>query len=373
MSRIQTNATALNAHRNLTKTNAALQRSIQKLSSGFRINRASDDAAGLAIANKLRSDVRAYSQTARNGAQAAALLNIADGALDSISSILDRMKELATQAASDNVSNSQRTTLDAEFDELRSEITRIVATTQYQGSVLLNGSFGSTIGGTANSTVGGIQAVNVSGASAGTYTFANTVAGTVALDNGSGVVQTLTGVADQTAATLNFSALNISVQVDSAFRNGTGGNSTLDGLDVTVVAGSGQFLVSASGSYNLNDLVTVSALDAQVTTLGIDGANGDLTSLTNAQTTLTNIDGAIDTVATRIGDLGAAESRIEVAIGNTTTAIENIAAAESVIRDADLAFEMVEFTKNQILQQAGTAMLAQANAAPQSILSLLNG
>ena len=275
MSRIQTNTAAYGAYRNLTMTGQKLEKSIEKLSSGFRINRAADDAAGAAIANDLRATGRSLQAAQRNASQANSVLQIADGAVQTIATILDRMKELATAAASDSSGTTGRANLDAEYQQLVLEIDRIAATTTYQGSALLDGSY------------------------------------------------------------------------------------------------SGTFLVSSSGDYAGNDSITVdgSALDMSSATL--TGGTGDLTSLGNAQTELGAVDTAITAVGTAIGIIGAGQSRIEYATNNVASTFENVQSAESVIRDTDMAYEMTQFTKYQILQQAGTAMPAQANQAPQSILKLL--
>ncbi len=377
MARIQTNVAALNAHRNLTATNMSLSKSIQKLSSGFRINKAADDAAGLAIANKLRSDARAMSQASRNATQAAALLQIEDGALNTISGILDRMKELASQAASDNVSSTQRTTLHSEFNDLRSEITRIVDTTNYQGTLLLDGNFGATINTGAGTldAVATISNTAISGTPADTYNFQVLADGVLTVNNGTATGDVSTTVAVAASSTVTISQWGITFTTDSAFDNTTGGDlGTAKTLVVDAGTG-GSFLVGASGKGSTaydSDYVTTSNINMSVSTLGI--STSDLqTSRTTAQTALANVDTAISAVATAIGSLGTAQNRMEFATQNILSMIENISAADSVIRDADLAYEMVGFTKNQILQQAGTAMLAQANAAPQGILALLAG
>lgn len=278
MSRINTNTAAYGAYRNLTVTGMNLEKSIQKLSSGFRINRAADDAAGAAIANDLRATGRSLQAAQRNASQANSVLQIADGAVNTIATILDRMKELATSAASDSSGATGRANLDAEYQQLVLEIDRITATTKYQGSALLDGTY------------------------------------------------------------------------------------------------AGTFLVSSSGAYAGNDTVAISGatLKTDSTTL-LGAAAGNLTSLAGAQGELTKIDVAIGKVGTAIGVIGSAESRIEYASNNVASTFQNVQAAESVIRDTDMAFEMTQFTKYQILQQAGTAMLAQANQAPQSVLKLLQG
>jgi flagellin len=369
--RIQTNAMALNAHRNLSISSNNLAQSIEKLSSGFRINRAADDAAGMAIANKLRADGRAMTQASRNAAQAGALLQIADGALSTIGGILDRMKELAAQAASDNVSASQRTTLQSEFAQLRSEITRIVETTTYQGDVLLDGNYGASVSGTLQ-TAANITSVSIGGTAADTYNFQVLADDVLTVNNGAATGDTQTTVAiTDGAQTVNVSVFNISFKTGGSFNADSDGDLTAQETVIVTAGTGGNFLVGASGqsSYS-DDLISVTNLDATVSTLGIASSDLD-NSRASAQSALADLDTAIEAVATAIRDLGASQSRIEFASQNISSMIENYAAAESVIRDADMAQEMVQFTKNQILQQAGTAMLAQANAAPQSILSLL--
>ena len=381
MARIQTNVSALNAHRNLALTSRNLARSIAKLSSGFRINRAADDAAGLAIANKLRADGRSMRQAARNAAQANSVLQISDGATSTISTILDRMKELATQAASDSVSSNQRTTLNNEFVSLRDEIGRIVDTTKYQGQLLIDGSFGVKFDAANSSLDDGTNdisaaSITLSGTTVDTYQFSVTTANRLTIENNNGTNPTLTQVLTITdgVQTVNSSLFGISFTTESAFTSAT--NGSLDGvLNLVVTAGSpAKFLVSSSGSYAGADTISIASIN-----LNTDAANLDLDAsslagvITNASDTMAKLDVAIATVATAIGVIGAGQGRIEFATANVNSMIENVAAAESIIRDADLAFEMVDFTKNQILQQAGTAMLAQANAAPQGVLSLLAG
>lgn len=281
--RINTNVSSLNTQRILAKTGTQLAQNIGRLSSGFRINRAADDAAGLGVANKLRSDIRALQQAARNAEQGTALLQIAEGATQTIASIVDRMKELAAQAASAN--SGDHVGLQAEFQTLTEEIHRIVSTTKYQDQLLLDGSM------------------------------------------------------------------------------------------------TGEFLVSASGAYDDDgaDLVTLKAVNLSLAELGlgtVDGGTGAVTALSiddfaDARATLADLDKAVDAINAALASIGAAQNRLDFAYENVRTTIENYAAAESTIRDADMAQEMSTFTKNQILQQAGTAMLAQANAAPQVILRLL--
>ena len=365
--RINTNVSAIRAHKNLQGVNEAVSSSMAKLSSGFRITRAADDAAGLGIANVLRADIRALNQAGRNAEQANSVLNIAEGAAGTIQKMLERMKELAAQAASDSVDNNGRSRITQEYQALRSEIDRTVNTTKFQGNAVLNGAFGATLdtASTALTTAaGGVYDVKIGGAATGSYTLAS--AGSVAtLTNGS-VSQTLGLTAGQNQA-LNFSQLGITVNT-----NTTVGAATLDGLNITVGGGSGTFLVGASGSYGTNDVITISG-----STLDLDAASltiaTDPSSLANAQTALGQIDVAITRVNSALGVIGSLQSRIETATENLRTTVQNFSAAESVIRDLDMADEMTKFSKNQILVQAGTAMLAQANQSGQGVLQLLRG
>ncbi|MFN8571781.1 MAG: flagellin [Gemmatimonadaceae bacterium] len=363
--RINTNVSAIQAHGNLTRVNNELSKSMAKLSSGFRITRAADDAAGLGIANVLRADIRALNQAARNAEQAGAVLNIADGASGTVQKMLERMKELAAQAASDSVDSAGRARITSEYQALRSEIDRTVATVKFQGNALLNGSFGATVN--SSSTVlasgTGVYSARLSGAGAGAYTFSSG-SSVVTLTNGS-VSQTL-GVTAGSKQTLNFTALGISVDTTNAV-----GAATVAG-NLTVGAGSGTFLVSSSGQYSGNDSITIngSNLDLRSTALTV---TTDPDTLANAQSALAQIDVAITTVNSAIGTIGSLESRIETATENVRTTAQNFAAAQSTIRDLDMAEEMTSFTKNQILVQAGTAMLAQANSSGQSVLTLLRG
>jgi flagellin len=276
--RINTNVSALQAHQNLGRTNQAAQDSMSKLSSGFRITKAGDDAAGLSIANNLRTTTRSLTMASRNIEQAQSLLQIAEGAAGSIQKIVERMKELATQAATDT-NTSQRPTLNNEFQDLKAEITRIASSTTFQGAQLIDGTF--------------------------------------------------------TARTLQIGA----------------GNTGEEQLGVSL---SGLSAASLNiGASNLSDLA---AAQAAMTALDGPGAGTALAQV-NAQ----------------LSKIGAYQNRLDYAQENVKTAIVNVSAAESVIRDVDMAEEMSKFSKTQILAQAGTAMLAQANQSSQNVLQLLRG
>ena len=363
--RINTNISALRAQGNLSRVNDEVSKSMAKLSSGFRITRASDDSAGLGIANILRADIRSLGQAARNAEQANSVLNIAEGAAGTVQKMLERMKELASQAASDSVDSAGRSRITTEYQALRAEIDRTVATVKFQGNALINGSFGATINAssTALATTTGVYAAKLTGAGIGAYTLSSG-SSIVTLTNGS-TSQTL-GVTAGSKQTLNFTSLGLTLDTTSAV-----GAATVAG-NITVGGGSGSFLVSSSGQYSGNDQISISGTSLNLSSSALTIAT-DPTTLALAQTALTEIDVAITNANTALGVIGSLQSRIEVATENTKTTIQNFSAAESSIRDLDMAAEMTTFTKNQVLAQAGTAMLAQANQSGQSILTLLRG
>lgn len=380
--RINTNVASLNTQRILGQTSAEASKIMGRLSSGFRINHASDDAAGLGIANKLRNSLRSMQQASRNADQATSVLQIAEGATQTISSILDRMKELATQAASDNSDDSARASIKAEFGQLKTEIGKIASTTKYQNNTLINGAFGTSLDTTNSTALAAgkmVYSASLNGAAADTYTISDqTGSGNqLKLTNGAGVSQTVSLSADGKQS-VSFDAFGVTLDLDASFKRNSDGSSTntqaINSTTIKVAAGSngGSFLVRSSGAYTSDDLITLDKIDLTTSTLGLDGIT--LTSNGTAsewQGAMTAIDSAVGKVNTALGGIGAAQNRISFASQNVKTTIENVAAAESTIRDADMAEEMSNFTKTQILQQAGTAMLAQANSAPQLVLKLL--
>lgn len=369
--RINNNISAFNAHRNLGISDDMLSRSLEKLSSGYKINRAADDAAGLAISEGLRANIRSYRKAIDNTNQATSLLQVAEGAMNEIGNILQRLKELATQASSANVSSSDRTKLDAESTQLEAEINRIADSTKYGSTVLINGAFGaaSSIGVQDLSTVG-ISAgskINVSSVidTSARYTI-NDAAGTaITLTNGT-VTQTIY-VSGTGAQTINFTALGVKIELDANYS----ASNELDAKFFTVSSATQRIWVGSTGTAS-TDSISVSLGDLNTAVLA-NGASfdADLSTLGGAQSALDNIDTAISYVATKRGDVGATQSRLLFAAASISVTIENTIAAESIIRDADMAFEMTTFTKNQVLLQAGNAMLAQANMMPQLVLKLL--
>lgn len=364
---IQNNINSMNALNNLNTNETQLTSSIQKLSSGFRLNRAGDDAAGMSIANSLRNNGIGLQQAQQNASQAGSLLQIADGATSTISSILDRMKQLATESASANVTDNDRAKINAEFTQLYSEIDRTVGSTVYQGSQLLNGSFGVSDGGTgsANAVVG-ISAINVGGADVNTTYTLSKIDGTHMKLSTATASQTIVTSAAAGLHTLNFDKMGVS------FSFSGDPTTALDTKTiVTANTTSAAFRVGSGATSDSDNLVSVSLGDlraSSATGLNLGGVSVD--TLANATSALTAISSAVSSVNTVIGSLGAAENRLNYATTNVASLYQNVSAAESVIRDTNMAQEYTNFSKLSILQQAGTAMLAQANSSQQSVLKL---
>ena len=281
--RIFNNIPSLTAQRILGVNNNRLSLSVERISSGIRINRAADDAAGLAISEGLRSDIRALRQAVRNASDGISLLNVTEGALNEQAGILIRLRELASQAATGTVGSTERATIQLEFSALRSELDRISATTEFNGLKLINGNLAS-------------------------------------------------GVA------INSHTL-IQIGIDS----------------------------TANSRINLNTQLDLTSIDS--TQLAIH--NLSVTASAEALTSLDKINEAIGSITGSRGKVGAVQNRLTRSIANLSVSVENLTAAESSIRDADIAEEVAELTRNQILVQTATAMVGQANLIPQSVLQLL--
>ncbi|ACM06785.1 flagellin [Thermomicrobium roseum] len=400
--RIYNNVNAVNAQRNLSITGFALAKSIEKLSSGLRINRAADDAAGLSISEKLRAQIRGVMQAMRNAQDGVSMIQTAEGALNEVHSMLQRMRELAVQAANDTLTTEDRRAIYQELDNLRVEVDAIVARTSFNGKNLLDGTLVTTVAAGSEIKVGTtltgggetahVFALDVSGAVPGrTYTFSyNSTTDTLTLTrSGDNVSQSITisNIAAGGSQVLNFSALGIKLTVTST------GGITADNLGAALTAGATDTITTHNGggsanmqvgpnsthSFNVNfSDVRVSGTASAMTTLdsAITAFSTSLSGLNSAQVTaaqnlINALDGAISYVNEVRSYLGAVQNRLEHAIANLGVQHENLTASESRIRDVDMAKEMVIFTRNQILQQAGVAVLSQANAMPQSVLQLL--
>ena len=392
--RINTNIEALNAQRNLGVTATKYASSVEKLSSGLRINRAADDAAGLAISEKLQAQVTGLNQAQRNAQDGVSMVQTAEGALNEVHSMLQRVRELAVEAGNSTLGASDAQSVNAEITALQAEITRIASTTTFNGQNLLTGTLSVTqSGGTAaagmNIAAGtntSITSVNVAGAKGSTtYTLSSVgvPAGSLKLSDASGNSQTLalgTGPVAGASQTLSFSSLGVSITIASSTGAGETAANLTAGLDSkTVITGAGANATFQIGA-NENETLGVAFADSRASAFtGFAAAITAFTNATNGTGSITGTAGALITatdtaiglVSTQRAQFGAVENRLNHTVASISVASENLNASQSRIKDLDVAAEMVNFTKNQILQQAGTSILAQANSAPQNILTLL--
>ncbi len=394
---INTNVSALNAQRNLSVTNEKMGKTLEKLSSGLRINRAADDAAGLAISEKMRAQTRGMQQGQSNAQDGVSMLQTAEGALNETHNILQRVRELAVQAGNTTLSTSDRQAIGEEMVALRSEIDNITTRTRFNGQTLLDGSLsvsvnaGATDLDTDTYVNGGattsVTSIDVGGAQGGaTYTVADATGGDISLtyDDGAGLVQTetttLTAMGANASQTVSFSNLGVSFTLthDANAGSHTAANiaAALDGdVIVTSSNATASFLVGSE----VGDDITLAFSDMRSSALGTGGseldtliADNDAVSTTaKADTLLQSVDAAIGQVSTFRAKLGARQNQVEVAINSVGVSIENLSASESRIRDADIASLSSQMVSRQIMQQAGVSVLSQANSAPQSVLSLI--
>ena len=396
--RVNTNIPAINVRRILNINNRDLKTRIERLSSGLRVNRAADDAAGLSISEGMRAELTGLRQAVRNGEQATNLIQTAEGALNEVNAVLIRMRELAVQAASSTVNDDNRESLNAEYVQLINEIDRIGSVTSYNNQVLLSG-YGNVVSEDAAvstslaSTTTGVIGVQISGATAGTYTFidaAGTEDSEITLGNGVATQTIDIGpaldndgatpgnvVATGSSIVANFDRLGIQLTLSgqkaaAGINPATDGyrEGDLDALALVIDSGTG-------GTFQVGpDDGAVHRLEINVANMQASGAvlnlgSSSIAALSGAQSSITSVDLAITRVAQQRGDLGAFQNRLAFNIRANENAVENIQASESAIRDADIAAEVSAFTRAQILVQSGTALLAQANVLPQNALSLL--
>jgi flagellin len=386
MSIINTNVMSLNSQRNLATNSASLATTIQRLSSGLRINSAKDDAAGLAISERFSTQIRGMNQAARNANDGISLAQTAEGALGEIGNNLQRIRELAVQSRNATNSSDDRAALQKEVAQLKAEIDRVADQTSFNGTKLLDGSFtaqafqvGANQGQTI--TVDNITDANIASLGSwtepATTTYTQTTAAATATDATLGMsidingvtISTADGAADATAAAaafktafdtakadpLNTSLANVTMAADGKI---TSTDATLTLANLTNVAG-----------------VTAGATNGTATEVAGAAHTGfaalDISTVGGADNAILAMDGALNAVNSARADLGAVQNRFTSVIANLNTTAENLTASRSRIRDTDFAKETAELTRTQILTQAGTAMLAQANQAPQGVLSLL--
>jgi len=370
--RIATNVASLNTQRWLSVANTGMSKALERLSSGYKINKAADDAAGIGIATKLNVKAASISKAIDNGNQAVAMLQTAESGIDQIKNILTRLKELATQAASDNITDDDRDALDVERGKLEDEINKIAENTKYGETQLLKGASTGSYGASLIPS-SGISAIDVSGAVAGTYTLsvlATTGSSTVTLTlQGSSTTQTLTATrpSNYNTTDVNFSDFGIKVTINSsATVNISSANA------ITVTSGTSSFAFQLGDVNNASDQISIGIANFRTDNTSLLNLHGyDIDSKLDAQGYLTRVDDAIEKLNTARGQVGAAQNQITYHLANLEAMYENTRAAESTIKDADFAAEMANFTKFQIVTQSGVAMLAQANQLPQLILSLM--
>jgi len=390
---INTNVSALNAQRNLSNTSSKMSKNLEKLSSGLRINRAADDAAGLAISEKMRSQVRGMQQGQRNAQDGVSMLQTAEGALGEVHNILQRVRELSVQAGNTTLSSSDRTAIGEEMVALKSEIDNIAQRTRFNGLDLLNGSLATTLsGGTASAVTATENAADVTVASidvgnadaSSTYTLSNSGAVLTATVTANGFSRaetfTVQAMGQNATQAITFEELGVTLNLeqDGTAASVTGAAIATAFNTTTVITGA-----TASASFrvgsDVGDDISLSFTDMRSSALGTVGSelnvlvadNSAVSTSAKADTLLASVDEAIGQVSTFRAVLGARQNQLETAINSIGVSVENLSASESRIRDADIAAVSSEMVTRQIMQQAGVAVLAQANSAPQSVLSLL--
>jgi flagellin len=385
---IATNTGALMAAASASSVNKDMETSMERLSTGKRINSAADDAAGVAISSRLSSEIRGTNQAIRNAQDAQALINTAEGAHKEIENILQRMRELAVQSANDTNDSTDRTNLAAEMTALTAEIDRIANVSSWAGQVLLDGATPDATVTTDNDAASFEFHIGAGNSVADAITVNIDAMGSTALGiSGSGnFPDALTDITDATEAAANGSTLTVT-QATGKLSFAAGTAVAGDEYDVKI-NGTTVSIVVAADEYTLDEKgVAEQMLDAieaaGIAGLSVSRSGGDLTltmgggvdisTANNAQTAIGTIDSAIEAVNTQRASLGAVSNRLDNTVNNLTNISINLEAGKGRIEDADFAAESTSLAKSQILQQASTAMLAQANASKQNVLSLLQG
>ena len=390
--RINTNTASLNTYRSYGSAQAGLEKNIERLSSGLRINKAADDAAGLAISNRMDNQVRGMQQANRNVQQGNNMLQTAEGAMEEISNILGRMRELSVQSASDGVNTDDRASIDLEFQQLKSEITRIAEATEYNNTKVLNGNlYGNVVDSdhTDNdltSSISGVGSVAINqedkNTVEGTYTIKFFSAdGNTERSSGELVDTDYAQISDGTNTyKRNLASGDISsgnIKSGTVLDFGSGIKITAD-ADIAVddiknkrvVVENRDGAILQVGADNSNDQRIGFSLKGQTST-HLNLEDDDLTSLANAQTAIDALDDAIQQINDERATIGSKQNRLEFTSSNLMNSIQNNSASMSTIRDADFASEAADMARNQILVQSGTSMLAQANGLSQNVLALI--
>ncbi|MCX7071603.1 MAG: flagellin [Gammaproteobacteria bacterium] len=378
---INTNVASLNAQRNLSSSQSSMNTSLQRLSSGLRINSAKDDAAGLAISERFTAQIRGLDVASRNANDGISLAQTAEGALGEVTNNLQRIRELAVQSANASNSATDRAALQTEASQLLSEVDRVSNQTKFNGVSLIDGSFTSAVfqvGANAGETITVSSLVDANVAALGSVTSASAQ---------SSAVSGISVLTAPVAGTLTINGTDISTQIGAAGTSqqrvgqvvdAINNSSTTTGVNAAFDASTGKIVLSSESN------ITVGGTDDGTAT-GFDGATGvtgtaatttgltslDLSSYAGASLAIKQIDSALGQVNSARATLGAIQNRFSSVVSNIASTSENMSASRSRIQDADFAKETAAMTRGQILQQAGTAILSQANSAPQNVLSLL--
>ena len=383
--RVNSNLASNNVLRQLNLTTRAVDSGLERLASGLRINRAADDAAGLSVREGLRAELSGLQVNTRNAELTNNLLQTAEGSLNEVNSTLIRLRELAVQSSSSTLSDSNRSSLQAEFGHLVSEVDRIAQSTTFNDQVLLTG-FGNAVDPAstvvAQSNITGVTNVAISGAPSGTFNFVDSVGDSeITLGNGQ-ITQTIavgtildgSTVATGTQVVANFDRIGIQVTLagaNVAEATGSFSDGDLTGTQLVINPGTGGSFQIGPSDAAFNRLeVSIPDLTATGTELNLSTVSVD--SLTTARSAITSVDSAITKVSQERGNLGAVQNRLSFNLSSTENSIEQIAAAESVISDVDIAREITNLTRSQVLQQGATALLVQSqNLQAASVLRLL--
>lgn len=389
---VNTNVSALNTQRNLNASSNNLATSLQRLSTGSRINSAKDDAAGLQIANRLSSQINGLNIAVKNSNDGISMAQTAEGALEQSTEILQRMRDLALQSANGSNSSEERKALNQEVTELKKELDRIANTTSFGGKKLLDGSFGTNtfqVGAAANETISvridEMSAKSLKGTmSSGTIASATTggTAGTSGKVTISGTVTNQDGVTTTYSIDYTYDGSETAEQMTAKHATaindaniGVGAYVNSDGSISVISKLQGSGASGAANSYTMDVSGAVGGLGSGSSSVVASGdstiAAMDIISVENSQKAIIVIDEAIQAIDAQRADLGAIQNRFENTIGNLQNIAENVSAARGRIKDTDYAAETANLSKQQIMQQAGTAILAQANQLPQAVLSLL--
>ncbi|WMJ69126.1 flagellin [Stenotrophomonas sp. 24(2023)] len=384
---INTNTMSLNAQRNLSTSGASLATTIQRLSSGLRINSAKDDAAGLAISERFTTQIRGLDVAIRNANDGISLAQVAEGSLSEVGNNLQRIRELAVQASNATNSSSDRKALQAEVTQLVSEIDRVAKQSDFNGTKLLDGSFTSQlfqVGANAGQSIAISNVVDAKADALGNAKFAPASTG--------GNVVAITGPTDITGLTVNGAAIgtisgkttaelaaSAAAQINSKIGEAgvyaevitTAGTPDTYALKLNSVKADRDLVLNGGAALGLANSTAAAPTAVAATATSTFVKDLDVSSYVGAQKALEVVDKALESVNGVRADLGAIQNRFTSVVANLQTSSENLSASRSRIRDTDFAKETAELTRTQILQQAGTAMLAQANQVPQNVLSLL--